>query len=137
MREENNISILQKDLEKIQNQLVNREKQKERIWNAYKITGDETEFRREITKLDNEVERLLESEAQYKALLSEAHNNEVSEQEYREACKTLTYNLAELDFDKKRLILKVLQIKVVIDGSNIQIYGSLPSVPSTANTLSR
>lgn len=137
MREEHNTSSLQRDLEIVQNQLRNREKQKERLWNAYKITGDEAEFRREITKLDNEVERLNERRADYEALLSEARDNEVGEQEYRDACKALTDNLAELDYEKKRLILRVLQIKVVIDGHNIQLYGTLPTVACTATTLSR
>ena len=43
-RKEGNTTTLHRDLETTQIQLKNRDKQKERVWKAFELTGDESTF---------------------------------------------------------------------------------------------
>ena len=71
------------------------------------------------------------------SILADSLNDEVTEQEFRQACLTMRENLTELTYEKKRLILRVLQIKVLIDGDHpISLHGTLPKVGSIVNTVS-
>jgi len=47
---------LENELETIKNQLVNRDKQKDRVFKTFYIVGDEDRFRHDIAALDKEVE---------------------------------------------------------------------------------
>ena len=135
---EGNITTLHRDLELAQNQLKNRDKQKERTWKAFELTGDEATFKREITKLDSEIKELQERERHIQAILADTPNDEVTEQEFRQACQVMTENLTELTYEKKRLILRVLQIKVIIDGNNpIKVHGTITKVASIVKPVSK
>jgi hypothetical protein len=47
------------------------------------------------------------------------------------------HNLGNLSFEEKRLFLEALKIKVLIDGDNVAIQGSIPvPVPSVASAIS-
>ena len=136
-RKEGNTTTLHRDLETTQIQLKNRDKQKERVWKAFELTGDESTFKREIAKLDSEIKQLADRENHIKSILADSLNDEVTEQEFRQACLTMRENLTELTYEKKRLILRVLQIKVLIDGDHpISLHGTLPKVGSIVNTVS-
>jgi hypothetical protein len=135
-RKEGNITALRKDLELIQNQLNNRDSQKERIWKAFAVTGDEGRFTREIKKLETEIKQLQERQNHIQAVLANTPNDELTEQEFRQACQVMTENLTELTYEKKRLILRVLNIKALVDGDKpIKLHGPLPKVDRIMNTV--
>jgi hypothetical protein len=53
------------------------------------------------------------------------------------ACELVVRNLGNLSFEEKRLVLDALKIKVLIDGDDVAIQGSIPvPVPSVATTTS-
>ncbi len=136
--QEQESSIWQRDLERLINQLANRKKQKDRVWTAFRITGDEDTFRRDIMILDREIQQ---TEAEIAVLQERIQANEnftLDADNLKEACYIVASNLKSLSFEEKRLALQALQVKVSIDGDSINLQGAIPLevVGHTANIAS-
>ena len=136
--QEQESSIWQRDLERLINQLANRKKQKDRVWTAFRITGDEDTFRRDIAILDREIQQ---AEAEIARLEERIESNKqftLNADNLKQACEVVVSNLKTLSFEEKRLALQALQVRVSIDGDNINIHGAIPlqTVGHIANSVS-
>ncbi|MFC2026395.1 recombinase family protein [Chloroflexota bacterium] len=124
--QEQESSIWQRDLERLINQLANRKKQKDRVWTAFRITGDEDTFRRDIAILDREIQQ---AEAEIAKLEERIEGNKqftLNANNLKQACEVVASNLKTLSFEEKRLAFQALQVRVSIDGDNINIHGVIP-----------
>ena len=107
------------ELETVEVKLRHMEREKDRVWKAFELTGDEAKFAKEIkdvTARIGELERRIEASKQA----------EVDIDSIKRCCELVRSNLADFTFENKRLALQALNIKVCIDGENIAIEGAVP-----------
>jgi len=124
--EEGKGDILEKELERVQRLIKNREAQKDRIYRAFYLTGDEDNFKRDIAAAEQEIERL-ETEAsklEHQIELSSKYQLDISK--LKEACALVASNIRTLSFEEKRLALQALHISVMVDRDKITLYGTVP-----------
>jgi site-specific DNA recombinase len=119
-------SLLEKNLERIETQLAHRDKQKQRIWRAFAITGDEESFRRDIALVLQEIKSLEEEKLSLTKQIETAKQCNLDEEAVKRACQLIAGNVNTLTFEDKRLALEALQIKVWIDGDNVTVEGCIP-----------
>ena len=116
----------QKELEMVIAQLDNRKHQKQRIWYAYEITGDEETFRRDIAKVEKELQDRQKRKGELEAIIESSQQLILSADDLKRACEIISNNLKQLDFKEKRLTLQALQIRVLIDGVWVTVQGAIP-----------
>lgn len=124
-------SSLKGDLERIAAMLKNRERQKNRIWKAFELTGDEEKFKSDIRSLEEEVKSLEDKRKKLEDSIEENRHFQLHTEQIMEACELVSRNLGNLTFADKRLALEALQIEAWLDGDNITIKGAIP-IPSDA-----
>jgi site-specific DNA recombinase len=115
-----------RDLDRINTQLANRDKQKQRVWKAFEITGDEDSFRRDIAQVTQETKTLEEEKLHLTKQIEGARQTHLDEEAIEKLCQTVMSNLKTLTFEDRRMVLDALQIKVWVDGDNLTITGSIP-----------
>ncbi|MFC1951816.1 recombinase family protein, partial [Chloroflexota bacterium] len=120
-REGHDERVLEKELERINAVFDNRNKQKDRTWKAFTITGDEVKFKKEIFEIDKELKEL-------KAQINDTEKQIAANEELvlnagsiEETCAALSRKIKSLDFDDKKLAIQALQIRVLVDGNSITI----------------
>ena len=114
------------ELEMINGQLANREKQRDRIYRSYYIAGDEAKFTKDITALDKEVKALSDRRAELLSRIENGKTLAVDVKRVSEYCNMVSGNISRFTFEDKQLALEALNIKVYIDGDNIDIQGAIP-----------
>ncbi len=136
-REGHDERVLDNELDRINTVLDNRTKQKDRIWKAFAITGDEVKFKKEISEIDKNIKEL---ETQISDTEKQIAANELlvlNAGNIEETCAALSRKIKSLDFNDKRLAIQALQIRVLVDGDSITINGAIPvDVSRTVNTAS-
>ena len=125
-RESEEVSSLERDLARTATQLANREKQKQRVWRAFEITGDEESFSRGIITLDEDFRVLQQEKSDLERRIEAAKRLQLDEATAKRACELVSKNLKALTFEDKRLALQALQIKVWVDGDSVEIKGAIP-----------
>lgn len=116
----------QKELEMVIAQLDNRKRQKQRIWYAYEITGDEEIFRRDIAKVEKELQDRQKRKGELEAIIESSQQLILSADDLKRACEMISKNLKQIDFREKRLTLQALQTRVLIDGVWVTVQGAIP-----------
>ncbi|MBA7716568.1 hypothetical protein ES703_125642 [subsurface metagenome] len=124
--ESSSINFLERDLEAIRARLKFKEKEKDRIHKAFYVTGDEERFKKAMAMLTEEVKALEEEEINQINRIEANKQFALNVEGIKEACELVKSNLASLNYEEKRLALKALQIKVMVDGSDINIEGAIP-----------
>jgi len=136
-KESHNERVLENEVDRINTVLDNRYKQKDRIWKAFAITGDEVKFKKEISEIDKEIKEL---ETQKNGTEKQIAANErlvLNAESIEETCTALSRKIKSLNFNDKKLAIQALQIRVPVDGDGIIINGAIPvDVSRTANTAS-
>ncbi len=125
--EEGEEDILGKELERIRHLIKNREAQKERIYRAFYLTGNEDTFKQDIATIEQEVQRL-ETEVgnlEHHIELSREYQFDVSR--LKEACALVARNAGNLSFEEKRLALQALDVSVIVDKDKVTLCGALPA----------
>ena len=117
--------LWEKDMEKMEAQLANRETQKARIWKAFELTGDEERFRKDIASLEKDIGALKEERSNI-ARRIEYSRNFINIEDVRATCDLITKNLRGFSYEEKRLALSAVQVKVWIDGERVEIEGAIP-----------
>ncbi len=117
------IEPLQSRLEQIEPQLENRQKQKERIWRAFELTGDEGTFKQDIERLAREITSLENEKLELEHKIESHQQYEIDEKRIREACQLFSANLKDLTYEEKRFALEALQIRVLVDGEPLKLEG--------------
>lgn len=130
--------LLENELEIINSQLTNRDKQRDRIHRSFYITGDEARFKQDIADLNNEVKTLEERQMELGAQISTSQQVETDIDSIKRACELVRENLKTLDYETKRQALDALHIRVTIDGDNVLLSGAVPmgDIESTLPCLS-
>jgi len=125
----------------VEARLRNVEKQKDRAWKAFELTGDEGRFKRDIAKCDEDKAELLEQKASLEQRIQAFEQCQVDIEGIKLACDLVRENLTTLSFEEMRLALEALQIRVLVDGDNINVQGAIPvklnSFESSASRLLR
>lgn len=125
-RAKQHTSLWERDLQTTALQLRNREKQKERTWKAFEITGDEETFRRDIAALDKSIQELRQERTRLEAQLQASRELNPDMSDIKKACELVAMNLHTLSYEDKRLALGALQVKVLADGDAITMKGVIP-----------
>ena len=129
--------VLGNELDRINIVLDNRNKQKDRIWKAFAITGDEVKFKNEISVVDKEIKELEIQKSDTEKQIAANENLVLNAESIEETCAALSRKIKSLDFNDKKLAIQALQIRVLVDGDSITINGAIPvDVSRTVNTAS-
>lgn len=125
-QEASEVTTIERALQRVDAQLVNQEKQKARAWKAFELTGDEKEFKANISKLGEEVKVLEEEKFQLEKRIEANKQFRLGVGDIKRACELVRLNLKGVTFEDKRSALEALQVKVWIDGDNVDIEGVIP-----------
>jgi len=106
--------------------LNNLEKQKDRIWKAFEITGDEAKFRHDINHYNEDKEALKKQDTDMCQKIDNFNKVQTDIQNIKQACELIHRNLPNLNFEEKRLGLEALNIRVKVDGEQVTIEGNIP-----------
>lgn len=117
---------LYRAVQRIDIQLVNRGKQKDRAWKAFEITGDEDSFRRNIQRLEKEIDCLGEEKRQLESKIETSAQFSLNLDDMHQVCADIRENVKNLSFESKRLALEALEIRIWADGNDIAIEGAIP-----------
>ena len=124
--EKEDFDRLQVEMERIDVQLANRDKQKARAWKAFEITGDEETFRQNIQRLEADIEELRQEKRQLEQRMKAGSQFSASLDDIEKACAVIRQNAKNLSFKNKRVVLEALQLKAWVDGHDIAIEGAIP-----------
>jgi hypothetical protein len=116
------------------------EKQRELIWGAFELTGDENSLKKDVERLNNETPALEGGKAELEQNIDSYQNYEIDAIRVKEACKLYMDNLKNMTCEDKRLALEALQIKTVVEGDKIVVNGIIPmaslEILSSASSIS-
>ena len=116
----------QVELEKVKNRLERAEKEKDRIWTAFRIVGDEEKFTSEIKPIMNSIKELENRKADLERRIEAIEKAEISIDAIENACQIVQDNLGNITFETKRLALEVLNIRAYLYKDTVRIEGILP-----------
>ncbi len=122
----NNLGILETELQQVERQFRALEREQEQLlqW-ALKGFPEETVVAE--NKRINEARKSLQSQkVEHELQIEASREAAVSLPKLESYIQLVRERLTTLDFDMKRLALEMLNIKVWIDGLNIEITGSIP-----------
>jgi len=124
--EATNIGILESELQQVQRQLkaLGREQKQLLQW-ALKGFPEET-VESENKRINKERSSLESRKAELERQIQESHEAAASIPKMEEYIRLVQEKLTTLDFDMKRLALDMLNIKVWLDGSSVEITGTIP-----------
>lgn len=108
----------------------------DRIHRAFYVTGNEERFKRDMAILAEEIKTLKEEEANTISRIEAGRKLALDVEGIKKACELVKDNLASLTFENKRLALEALQIRVVVDGLDVNIEGIIPIQPCSVVSAS-
>jgi len=130
-------SFYSAELETVEVKLRHMEREKDRVWKAFELTGDEAKFVKEIKDVMGKIGELEKQKLELERLIEASKQAEVDIDSIKRCCELVRSNLTDFTFENKRLALEALNIKVWIDGENIAIKGAIPlGEDAIASTLS-
>ena len=132
----NQTPLWEKDLDTVLFQLANREKQKARVWRAFELTGDEATFRRDIGTITKDFEQLAQRKAALESQIESSKQFDPDISDIKKACGLVASKLHNLSYEEKRLALRALQIRVMVDGDNLTLKGIIPIAIGSAEDTS-
>ena len=124
------IDTLMAELEILEARLIHLEKEKNRVWAAFRIVGDEAKFTTEIKSVMSDIQILEDRRKELGEQTTAAKQAEIDIEDVSRACETVKSNLAELSFENKRFALEALQIRAAVNGDNVTLEGAIVSTPS-------
>ncbi len=130
IRQEANDETYQKELEGIEARLRCLNREKDRAWKGFEITGDEGKFTHEVKNIMSTMDGL---EKRRKELLNRIEAVEYAEanvETIKDYCDLVRRNLGNLSFREKREALEALGIKVIVGKEGINMQGCIPIVSS-------
>jgi len=125
-KEKGNDGGLEKEKELVVNRIKHSEKIKERIYKAYYLTGDEGVFKVNVEELTKEVNSLEKNKSDIEAKLESSQHYELEIEGIKNACQLVKDKLNNLTVEEKRLAMESLHIRVMVDGADIKIIGTIP-----------
>jgi len=114
------------ELDGVEVKLRHTEKEKDRAWKAFELTGDERKFAEEIEEIMSKIEELEKQRAELQRRIELSKRAEINISSIQNACELVNKNLVELSFQNKKLALEALCTQVWLDAENITIEGTIP-----------
>ena len=128
-------SLLENRLQGIEAKLVSNEKQKDRIWYAFRITGDEDKFKRDIYVIQDDIKVLQEEKVKLQKQIEVSKHLEANIDNIKAACELVGKNVKTLSYEEKRSVMKDIEINVwikplfdeifIVQGDMFQLKGNL------------
>ena len=130
------VGVLEADLEQVERQLRAGDREQRQLlqW-ALKGFPEET-VEAENRRINKERNRLESRKGELERQIQESREATVCLPKLEDYVQRIRGKLATLDFDMKRLALDMLNIKVWIDGSNVEIDGAIPVEDAEVATTS-
>jgi site-specific DNA recombinase len=124
--EANNLSTLESELQQVERKVktLNREQKQLLQW-ALKGFPEET-VEAENKRINQSRNGLQSQKAELESQIQASREAAISLPKLEEYIQLVREKLTTLDFDMKRLALEMLNIKVWIDGSSVEITGTIP-----------
>ncbi len=80
----------------------------------------------ENKRINEQRDMLKQRKSELETRIEQAKQTEVNMEGIERFCELVRQNLGDFTFDNKRLALEALQIKVWVDGNNVEIEGAIP-----------
>ena len=106
--------------------LSHTERQKDRAWKAFELTGDEARFTLEVRDIMAKIDELEKRRLELERRIEVSQQAELDIDGIKRFCELASRNLSEFTFEDKRLALEALRIKVWIDNEHVTIEGAIP-----------
>jgi site-specific DNA recombinase len=136
-KEASNVKSLEREKELIQNRFQHLDKAKERIYRAYYLTGEEDVFKAGIAEVTTQFNTLQQNKVDIERKLETSQNYELEIEGIKKACQLVKNKLQSITYKDKRLAMEALQIRILVDGSDVRITGTIPlqlqSIESSAS----
>ncbi|MFC1903741.1 recombinase family protein [Chloroflexota bacterium] len=114
------------ELDAIETYINQAETEKDRVWKAFELTGDQVKFSTEVKDVTNRIEELGNRREDIKKRLEMSQQTEINMDGIKEFCELASTNLANFTYEEKRLALEALQIKVFVNNQQVEIEGCIP-----------
>ncbi|GAJ24209.1 unnamed protein product, partial [marine sediment metagenome] len=119
-------SHLEQELAEVSRRLKALDKEQEQLlqW-ALKGFPEETVIA-ENNRINGQRDTLNERKVELETRVEQARKTEVNFENIERFCELVRQNLGDFTFEDKRLALEALQVKVCVDGNNVNIEGAIP-----------
>jgi site-specific DNA recombinase len=120
------VSHLEQELDQVNRQLKALGREQEQLL-QWALKGFPEEMVVAENKRINEQRAILEQRnSELQAKIEQAEQTEVDMECIERFCELVKQNLGDFTFEDKRLALEALQVKVWVDGNNVNIEGAIP-----------
>ncbi|MFC1874100.1 recombinase family protein [Chloroflexota bacterium] len=116
------------EIETIEAQIRRTENEKDRVWKAFELTGDQDKFTAEVKDVMDRLENLERHRTELGNRIEASHQEELDMEGIKEFCELASNNLAGFTYEDKRLALEALRIKVWVSDNHIRLEGAIPQV---------
>lgn len=114
-------------LETVKQTLEKKSLEVDRLLEAYRIGAIDSQLlKREMDKVKAEQEKLLQTKQDLEKQLQEVGIQEIDADYVERFCRNISVVFDNLSFEDKRQVLREVIDKIVLDGSEISIYGIIP-----------
>jgi hypothetical protein len=103
-------------------------REKDRVWKAFRLTGDEMKFTSEVKGIMSRIDELEKQRVELKARIEQVSNIELDVEAIQEYCRMAWNNLGNLSFTEKRKALEAPKIRVIPNRQQIIVHGTIPIV---------
>ena len=128
--EQNKGDRYQRELDGIDTTIRHLDKEKDRVWKAFMLTGDEGQFTSEVKPIMSRIDELKTGRVELEKKLELISDTEVNVEAIQQYCEMVNRNLSNLTFAEKRNALEALRIRVMAGNEQITIEGTIPIVSS-------
>ena len=129
---------LQIRLAQISSEVENRSKQRERVWRAFELTGDEVSFKKDMDRLSHEIASLENDRSELEQKIESYQHYDIDSERVKEACKLYSDNLKNMTYQDKRLALEALQVKIIVEPDKLTLNGIIPMAsPTIVSSVSK
>jgi site-specific DNA recombinase len=124
--EADNEELYREELDGVELKLRHMAREKDRVWKAFEITGDEAKFTREIKDIMLEIDEFEKRKVELGNRIESSGQTEVNIQSIKEYCELARHNLVNLSFSEKRKALESLGVRVVAGKGDLRLEGIIP-----------
>jgi len=118
----------QTDIEAVEALIQRTENEKDRIWKAFELTGDQDKFAKEVKGAMDRLENLERHKIDLEKRIAVSQQDELDIEGIKKFCELASKNLSDFNYENKRLALEALGIKVRINHNHIELEGAIPQV---------
>lgn len=122
-------NVYREELERIEGVLRHLTKEKDRVWKAFELTGDEPKFTLEVTSIMSRIEEAERQKLELQERIESVSRNDIDIKAIQQYHEEVSQNIGSLSFNDKRKTLEALRVRVIV-GEEIRLKGTLGIVSS-------